>query len=334
MSKILSALNPFSNNGPVDNSASINRGMSDKYKASMIGTAGAGKTVISNMIFYVARTMQQQLPGFYCDVDDFNSTIKNDVCLMESGHFPPKTKAYNSYAYQTALRMWWNKGSFWGQKAATFQVCDLAGEDLIAQSNYNFTKPDPSAYSQAAKLVDYIYNSEIFILVAPASRAPIFDGDESVEREDADLAFNPDVRLSSVWDLIVKRRVQNNKPIKGIALCLSKCDMVDKYVQQKYGWDLYCKDPKNPHFNDKMEFLKKYFPWTTMTMKSLSARWPQTEVIILPMYVETVKNGDGTQKKWETGSDAGMPMINSKDRVIQCSTSTSVDLINFIGRLM
>ena len=67
-----------------------------------------------------------------------------------------------------------------------FQVCDIAGEDLVAQSQYQVKKPDKIAYSQAAKLVDYVYRSDIFIPVAPSSRAPMFDGDTVLEYEEAD----------------------------------------------------------------------------------------------------------------------------------------------------
>lgn len=323
--KVFDAVNPV-NQGPVG--TTVNRGMQSKFKSSLLGTAGAGKTVVANLVFLTARTLQQKLPGFYCSINDQNSTIKNDICMMESGHFPPKTRAYNSYAYQTALNMWWGKNSLWGQKSATFDVCDLAGEDMVAQSQYNYRRPDPHAYSQAAKLVDYIYTSDIFILAAPASRAPIFDGDESVEKEDSDLAFNPDVNLSQIFDMIVKRRMQSNRMIPGVAFCLTKCDMIDKYVEAKYGWNLY----QNPQ--DRHEFLNKYFPWTTMTLKSLTDTWSKTQVQIFPMFVETKKDVEGNQVKWETGFDAGNPIIAVEDRIPKYNAQSCVDLINFIGRLV
>jgi hypothetical protein len=306
----------------------MSRGMSSKYLSSMIGTARAGKTNIANCIFRTARTLQQQISDFYCDIDDSNSTIMNDISRMESGHFPPKTKAYNTYAYQTALHMWWGKNSIFGQKSATFQVCDIAGEDLIAQSQYNIKKPDPIAYSQAAKLVDYIYKSDIFILVAPASRAPMFDGDTVLEYEDADKAFNADVRLANLFGLIASRRKANNMPIKGIVLAISKCDMVDKYVEQKYGWDLY---HNKEHQN---LFLNKYFGWTTMKLKALKDTWSQTEIMIRPMFIQTVKDSKGNEKKWQTGIDQGNPIIDVKDREIKYNAQACVDIINFIGRLV
>lgn len=294
----------------------------------MIGTAGAGKTVIANTIFLTARTLQQQLPGFFCDVDDSNSTIMNDVCRMESGHFPPKTKAYNSYAYQTALHTWWGKNSLFGQKSATFQVCDIAGEDLIAQSQYATKRPDPIAYSQAAKLVDYVYRSDIFLPIAPASRAPLFDGDTVLEPEDADRRFNSDVRLANILGMIFNRRRANRMPIKGIGLCLSKCDRVDKYVEKNYGWNLY------HSAEDRKSFLNKYFPWTTMKLKALSDTWSQTEIEIYPMFVETKKDKDGNQKVWQEGPDSGNPIIEVENRVIKYNAKACTDLINFVGRLV
>jgi len=324
---VFNALNPFTQNQPVPTSG-INRGMSSRYLTSMIGTAGAGKTVIATLIFWVARTLQQQLPDFHCSIDDTNSTIKADVCNMEAAHFPPKTQAYNSYAYQCALNMWWGKNSLWGAKNATFQVVDLAGEDLATQSQYQFKKPEAASQSAAQKLVDYIYNSEIFLLAAPASRAPIFDGDEQVETEDSDVHSNPDVVLSSIFDEIVKKRMAVRRPIKGIGLCITKTDMVEVYLKKKYGWDL------NQNPAHRVEFLNKYFPWTTMSLKGLTDTWSNTHIGIFPMFVETEKNVDGTEKKWESGYDKGHSKIAVVDRVPKCSSQSAVDIINFIGKLV
>jgi len=318
---IFNQLNPFTSKQPIP---TVNRGMSTKYLTSMIGTAGSGKTVISTLIFLTARTLQQQLPGFHCSIDDTNSTIKADVCNMESGHFPPKTQAYNSYAYQCALNMWWGKDSLWGQKSATFQVVDLAGEDLVTQSQYQYKRPDPTSYSAAQKLVDYIYGSDIFLLAAPASRAPIFDGDTAVEQEDSDVHSNPDVVLSSIFDMIVKRRKAANRPIKGIGLCLTKCDKVDVYVEKRHHWNLY----KNPE--DRVSFLNKYFPWTTMSIKGLMDTWSKTNVEIFPFFVETDKDSAGNELKWECGWDTGHSKIVVEDRVPKYSQQQCVNLINFI----
>lgn len=247
---------------------------------------------------------------------------------MEAGHFPPKTQAYNSYAYQCALNMWWGKNSLWGQKNATFQVVDLAGEDLATQSQYQFKKPEPASQSAAQKLVDYIYGSDIFLLAAPASRAPIFDEDESVEKEDSDVHSNPDVVLSSIFDAIVKRRMAARRPIKGIGLVITKTDMVEVYLKQKHHWDL------NRTEADRVAFLNKYFPWTTMSLKGLTDTWSNTHIGIFPMFVETEKDVNGNEKKWENGYDKGHSKILVEDRVPKCSSQTAVDIINFIGKLV
>ena len=324
---VFNDLNPFQNKGPVPTN-DVSRGMSSKYLTSLIGTPQAGKTVLTSLIFYTARTLQQQLHGFHCSIDDTNSTIKQDVCNIESGHFPPKTEAYNTYAYQCALDMWWGQGSLFGKKSARFDVVDLAGEDQLTQSKFTTKKPSDAAFSAATQLVEYIYRSEIFIMAAPASRAPIFDNDVSVEQEEVDTLFNPDVRLSDIFDQIIKKRIAARQPIKGVAFCLTKCDMIDKYVEAKYGWNLY------QSAADRLAFVNKYFPWTGMSLKSLSDHWPQTQIEIFPMFVETLKNGDGTQKKWQTGWDNGNPQIDVTDRVPKYNAQANVDLINFIGRLI
>lgn len=303
----------------------VNRQMSTKCLTSMIGTQGAGKTTTSCMLFLAARTLQQQLPGFYCDIDDRNSSMMNDISNLQRGHFPPKTKAYNTYAYQCALNMWW--GGMLGKKSTTINNCDIAGEDLMATSQYQLKKPDDIAKSAAMQLVEYVYNSDVFVLVAPASRALLFENDEQIEREDEDCAFDPDVNLASISGEIFRRRRELRKPIKGVALFLTKCDMIDTYVEKQHGWNLYNSE------KDRMAFLNLYFPFTTMKLKALTSTMP-TQIGIFPMFVQTKKNSDGSVKRWETGADAGHPIIDVENRVPKCSMAQCISAINFLGKLV
>lgn len=322
--KVVNVLNPL--NTPVPTAGGSGR--ISKYRSSLLGTVGAGKTVLANLVFYTARTLQQQLPDFHCTIDDDNSTIKQDICYMEDGHFPPKTSAYMQQANRTMMDMWWGKNSLWGQKAATFEVVDLAGEDYVAQSQYNIDKPDPAAYGKAARLVDFVYGSQIFILAAPAFRAPIFKDGVSLEEENSNISKFADVNLSTIFDMIVKRRKKNRMPIKGVALCITQCDKVDKYLEEKYGWNLYYST------DDRQQFLNKYFAWTTMSLKALKDTWSNTQIEVFPMFLETVKDGQGNEKKWESGFDKDKSMIDVEDRVLKYSAQPCVNLINFIGRLV
>ena len=291
----------------------------------MIGTGGAGKTTTSCLLFLTARTLQQQLPGFYCDVDDRNSNIMNDISNLQRGHFPPKTKAFNTYAYQYALQMWW--GGMWSKKSTTMNNCDIAGEDLMVSSQYQLKKPDPIAYSDAMKLVEYVYNSDIFILIAPASRALLFEDDAQVEREDEDTAFDPDVNLASIMAEIFRKRREIKKPPKGVMLFLTKCDMIDAYVEKQHGWNLYNSE------KDRLDFLNLYFPFTTMKLKALTSVTP-VPIGIFPMFIQTKKNSDGTAKRWEAGPDMGHPIIEVKNRVPLYSAQQCVEAINFLGKLV
>ena len=324
---VLNSINPFSSKqGPIPTNT-INRGMDSKYLTSMIGTPGAGKTTTAAELFLTARTLQQQLPDFYCDVDDRNSSIMLDISNIQRGHFPPKTKAYNNFAYQYGLKMWWGGKNFLtSKKSMSVPLCDIAGEDLAANSQYNTGRPDPIAFSSAMKLVEYVYNSDIFILIAPASRALLFEDDCQVEREDEDLAFDPDVNLASMAGAIFNRRRELNKPIKGVLLFLTKCDMIDAYVEKQHGWSLYKND------GDRQEFLNLYFPFTSMKLKALTSEWP-TQIGIFPMFIQTKKNSDGTVKHWETGTDKG-PMIDVEARQIKYSAAQCVEAINFMGKLI
>lgn len=321
---LANALNPI-NRGPVQGSGGYVK--INKYRTSLIGTPGAGKTVVERMIFYTARMLQQQLRDFHCTIDDNNvSTVKQDICYMEDGHFPPKTGAYMKQANRTIMNMWWGNNSLWGKKAATFETVDLAGEDYIAQSHYNTDKPDPAAYSKASQLVDFVYGSQIFILAAPVFRAPIFKNGQALEEENSNISKFADVNLSTMFDNLVQRRKKNNQPIKAVALCLTQCDKIDKYLEERYGWNLY----NNP--DHRKAFLDKYFSWTTMSIKALQDTWSNTAIEYFPMFIETEKNSDGTEKNWDAGWDKGHPVIAVEDRTLKYSQQSCVNLINFIGR--
>lgn len=299
----------------------------NKYRTSLIGTPGAGKTVAERLIFYTARMLQQDLPDFHCTIDDNNmTTVKQDICYMEDGHFPPKTGAYMRQANKTNMDMWWGGNSLWGKKAAKFETVDLAGEDYIAQSHYNIEKPDPAAYNQASKLVDFVYGSQICLLAAPVFRAPMFKDGVALEPENSNISKFADVNLSTMFDSLVHRRKKNNQPIKAVGICLTQCDKVDKYIEEKYGWNIYTS------VEDIKAFMNKYFAWTMMSIKGLQDTWSNTAVEYFPMFIETEKNSDGTEKLWESGWDRGHPRIVTEDRMLKYSKQQTVNLINFIGR--
>lgn len=319
-------LNPFANQGPV--STSINRGMSTKCLTSHLGTQGAGKTTADCLLLLTARTLQQRLPGFFCDVDDRNSTIMRDISNIQRGHFPPKTKAFNTYAHQYACNMWWDGP--WGRKSSTLNNVDLAGEDFLAVNQYQFNKPDDMASSQAMKLVQYVMMSDIFILDAPGSRALLFENDVQIEREAEDIAFDPDVNLASIAGSIFTKRREMRKPIKGVLLFITKSDMIKTYVETKHKWDIF------DNYQDRISFLNQYFPFTSMKLKALQGWSPKTQVAVFPMFIDTTKNSDGTVKRWETGEDAGNPIIeiNPQTRLPSYSSQVCVEAINFMGKLV
>lgn len=324
LERAANALNPF-NTGPVPSSGGYMK--INKYRSSIIGTPGAGKTVTERLMFYTARDLQQELPDFHCTIDDNNmTTVKQDICYMQDGHFPPKTGAYMKKANRTIMNMWWGKNSIWGKKSATYESVDLAGEDYIAQSHYNIEKPDPAAYNTASKLVDFVYGSQIFILAAPVFRAPIFKNGVALEPENSNISKFADVNLSTIFDTLVHRRKKNNQPIKAVGLVLTQCDKIDKYVEEMYGWDLY----NNPEH--VKAFLNKYFAWTTMSIKALQDTWSNTAVEYFPMFLETEKNADGTEKLWDNGWDKGHPIIKTDNRELKYAKQQCVNLINFIGR--
>ena len=214
-----------------------------------------------------------------------------------------------------------------GKKSTTMNNCDIAGEDLMATSQYQLKKPDTIAYSAAAELVKYVYKSDVLAPVAPASRALLFEGDVQIEREDEDTAFDPDVNLASILGEIIRKRREMRKPIRGIALFLTKCDMIDAYVEKEHGWNLYASE------KDRLAFLNLYFPFTTMKLKALTSTMP-TRIGIFPTFIQTKKHSNGKVKRWETGPDAGHPIIDVENRIPKYSAQQCVEAINFLGKLV
>jgi hypothetical protein len=310
-------LNPFKTRGPVPPSAvTPQRQYASKYRWSLIGTVASGKSTIAALLVFAARTLSQQLPRFFCDVDEASSNILIDVSNLQRGRFPPKTKAYSTYATEAGLLMWWDQ--MFSNRSMNIPLCDLAGEDLQAGMKGSMTAPSSAAYSQATQLKEYVRDSDGFILVAPASKALLFKNDAQVEKEQADIAFDPDVNLARIFGDIINYRRKQNKPIKGCAICISKWDMIAPYAGEM-GMDILTE-------SGLTEFMNICFPSTSMKIKALQ----NPNVRFFPMFIETEKNGDGSTKVWEDGT--GSPRILVKDRRIPSFSALScVNLINFLG---
>jgi len=322
MSKLLDALNPFKTSGPIPQSEVAPTHMYQyKNRWSLIGTVASGKSTIAACIVYTARTLSFRHRKFYADVVDNTSTIKQDVSNLQRGKFPQKTRAYNQYATESGLLLWWDE--MWSGKSLHIPICDVAGEDLQLGQQYSGSmKPGPAAFSQAQRLKEYVRESDGVILVAPASKGLLFKGDLQIEPEPADIAFDPDVNLSDMFGGIIdyKRTHQSSKPLKGCVIVLSKCDLMFPYAE-KEGYDILTQ-------RGMEDFMEICFPFTKMKVKAMQ-RVFNTQVKWVPSFVDVEHDGNGNIIRWPDKS----PKVLVKDkRQVSYGAMYYADMINFLGQ--
>ena len=320
----------FRPQGPVQSAVTPMHQYNFKNRWALIGTVASGKSTVAALLVLTAQTLQSQLPNFFCDVVENTSNILVDVSNLRRGHFPPKTTAYGKYATEAGLLLGWNttpgEGALLGKlklgkKQMHIPICDLAGEDLQAgqKGMPSFEQIGSAAFSQARQLREYVRESDGLILIAPASKALMFKDDVQIEREAADIEFDPDVNLARMMGDIVEHRRRVRKPLKGIAFVITKWDMIAPYAQD-LGMDVTTTQGLN-------EFLDVCFPSTKMRIKMLVEDWG-TRVEYFPSFVDVQRNGDGSLRKWD--DDSAKILVKDR-RIPSYGSQYMVNLINFVG---
>lgn len=300
-----------------------------KYKTrfSMLGTVGSGKTTISALIVLTAQTLSSRMPEFQCRVLETTSGILEGTSNLRRGRFPPKTYARTSYAYESGLLIKW-QGTF-REKNIHIPICDLAGEDiqLMIQQFKGMYDPQKSSYGAMTNVINYVKDSDGFILCVPASKALLFDGEqESLEDEPADLNFDqhvtsdPDVNLYRILsEVITHKEMTRGKPIKGIAVVITKWDLLAPYAINM-GMDIY--DPSGAGLK---RFMDTCFSSTSMLLKNYGL----DKVEFFPSYVQVERDDvDGSVKKWRDQSDR-IRVIREK-RMPEYAESSYVRLIEWL----
>ena len=272
-----------------------------KTRFSMLGTVGSGKSTIASLIVVTTQTLSSDMPDFYCRVVENTSQIIGDASRIRSGMFPEKTTAYNTYAAEAGLLLRW--AGMWGDKKVQIPICDIAGEDIqhmIQRFSKNLGEDFGTVnYNAAANLVAYVKDSDGFVVVVPASKAVIKRGGQ-VEKESAELHFDPDVNLHRILNEVVIHKEQSRgRPIKGIAVIISKWDLIQPFAESM-GLDVYTAQGLR-------DFMDVEFPATSQLIKSLGMA---DKVQYFPSYVDLERDNEGNPKQWGNGS----PMIKIRDR--------------------
>jgi len=320
--KLIDALNPLKTRGPIPKEGVAPHQYSFKNRWSLIGTVCSGKTTIEALLVLAARTLSFGVRKFYCDVVENQSTIMDDVSNLQRGRFPAKTRAYNQYAMEPGLLLYWDE--MWSDKQIHIPICDLAGEDLMLGQKGTTMSPGPAAYSAAKHLQEYVQESDGLILVAPASKALLFKNDVRVEREPSDIAFDPDVNLARIFGGIIdyKRTHSNSKSLKGCVIMISKWDLVEPYAVEM-NMDVMTEQGRE-------RFLEVCFPFTRMKIKAMQ-RVFKTKVLFVPSFVEVERDGQGNIVYWD--AEKKEPRIKvGENRMPSYGMGWMADTINFLGQ--
>jgi hypothetical protein len=137
-------------------------------------------------------------------------------------------------------------------------ICDFPGEVMAKMAGkYGRGQYKLRAHSELAPLIEHVRDRDGFILVVPASRALLFMDDEQLEAEPDDMQFDPDVNLSRILEHVIEyKKVSKGKPIKGIAVVVTKYDTIKNFALSE-GMDLY--DETGAGFQN---FMSTCFPAT------------------------------------------------------------------------
>jgi hypothetical protein len=321
--QILDALNPFKTRGPIPETTIAPKLYGYKNRWSLLGTVNSGKTVFASLLILAARTLSFMHRPFYCDVVENKSTIMNDVSNLQRGRFPAKTRAYNQYAMEPGLMLWWDE--MWSNKSLHIPICDVAGEDLQLGQKGVTTKPSQAAYSAARVLQEYVRETDGLILVAPASKALLFKDDAQVEREEADIAFDPDVNLARIFGGIIdyKRTHPASKRLIGCLIVITKWDLMEKYAADM-GMDVLTEQGRD-------RFMEVCFPFTKMKIKAMQ-RVFSTKVKFIPSFVEVERDGQGNIVHWDSETKKQPKIKVGENRIPSYSAGWMADAINFLGQ--
>ena len=307
-----------------------------KYKTrfAMVGTIGAGKTTVSTLLVVTSQTMSQKLPDFTCRTCPGTTNIIDYDSKMRQGHFPPKTNPATTGRHEDGLLLRWGKETrFSKAKQMNIPICDLSGEKLQTMiQNVETRRRDPTsheAFNMSSNVVNYVRDCEGYILIAPASRAMAFQDGLQIEKETEDeelsgISTDPDANLYNfIQSIISYKEDTKGKPIKAIAVVVTKWDMLMPFAQEM-GIDL-----DDVTGEGIQQFMETFFPQTMSLLKFEQQRNQNMQLQFFPSYVKTVKDAQGKTVMWPDNT----PKIELETnlRIPKYWADSYLRLINFLG---
>jgi len=261
-----------------------------KTRFAMLGTVASGKSTVAGLMLVTAHTKSNDDPDFYCQTVELKSGIRISASNLRRGIFPPKTKPTGNTTYESGIKI--RRKSLFGEKFVHIPIVDVAGEDLqYLLGDFDMdTVPNTVNFRRLSALLDYIRDSQGFIIVLPAPR--VFTATGQIEAEPDDLAEDPDVNLSRLLEKIVEYKEQHRgNPIKGIAVVITKYDLFQDYAV-KHKMNLY-----SPGGID--QFMRIHFPDTNMQLKYLKEKGL---VSFFPSHVGLEYDEESNVERWNAPS--------------------------------
>lgn len=273
----------------------------------ILGTQGSSKTTSLGCIALTCDIISGQDPTFKHMIEEKSSGIRNVPSLLCQGRFPEQTTAGMIYEADVIMQRETN----FGKKTVVLPFCETAGEDIeklmgpFQESQYR----QEDTWESAEALAKYVCNSNGYVLMCPVSHAKIPGVPQMAEERIAQK--DPDVNIARILQAIYKyKRKTKSPPIEGIAVLLSKYDMISDYCKAR-GMDLY-----NPE--GAKNFLNTYFRQTSGVLKFYGLE----KVRFFPVHVqvekrklpgggwEYVKRPDGNGYKIAVDYDRNLPVFS------------------------
>jgi len=230
----------------------------EERRASVFGMIESGKTTELGLleIVCIKYANETNAPGnkskFHYLVLERSSGIRQVAGELRQGMFPEKTPPDRVFEADFLMRF----GSIIGEKQIRLPFCETGGETFTKMlERFGKGQYDIDPMMQDADLIfDYVLNTDAIVLIAPVTR-PL-----GLETEIGAPLNLPDVNLARLTSGILgykmedKRTNPHHRPIRGIAVFLTKTDAVEKFLRSKH---INLKTKEGVH-----TFMSLYFPET------------------------------------------------------------------------
>jgi len=218
--------------------------MKYRKRVVVVGTRGSSKTTSLGCLSLTCDTKSLREPNFSAYIEEMTSGILRVPSDLTQGKFPVATPP--GWLYEANMIMRWK--TRFGTKEVVLPFCETAGEDmekLIGPYTQSIYQRAPN-YQEAKALTDYICNSNGYIITVPVSRALMFEG-KAIEKEPESLLPDPDVNIRRILAAILRYKRESKSPdIEGIAVLLTKYDMVDAFCKSRFPVYVQVQQEQNP----------------------------------------------------------------------------------------